>query len=190
MLTREKILRAALDLFAKDGWDGMTTAAICQRAGVSNGSFFHAYSSKEMLWGDLYIGALTAYHNALIAVLEAALTAEDGVRGIIESHLGWVCTERAQAQLLFEQSRGEWTAPLRERQAQENSRLGEAVRRWHQTYLDSGEIADVDSVMLVAQLIGPAQIFCRAWLSGRSSTDPRQYVPQLTELACKSLLRH
>mgnify|MGYP001114452175 CR=1 FL=1 len=42
-------------------------------------------------------------------------------------------------------------------------------------------------VMFVSQLIGPAQIFCRAFLSGRDRADPRVEADTLIACAGRAL---
>jgi hypothetical protein len=42
--------------------------------------------------------------------------------------------------------------------------------------------------MFVSQLIGPAQIFCRAFLSGRDRADPRGEADTLIACAIRALV--
>ncbi|MGL4559389.1 MAG: TetR/AcrR family transcriptional regulator, partial [Afipia sp.] len=37
------------------------------------------------------------------------------------------------------------------------------------------------------QIIGPAQFVCRAWLSGRDSSDPRSHADELIACAVRAL---
>ena len=46
---RRRITQAALALFARDGFDAASTAAIARRASVSEGLVFHHFGSKERL---------------------------------------------------------------------------------------------------------------------------------------------
>lgn len=46
---RLKLLDTALDLFLAKGYPATTVDEICQAAGVSKGSFYHAFESKEAL---------------------------------------------------------------------------------------------------------------------------------------------
>jgi len=45
--TRQKVLKAAKHLFAKNGYDGTTTRAIAQAAGVAEGTLFRHFDSKK-----------------------------------------------------------------------------------------------------------------------------------------------
>jgi AcrR family transcriptional regulator len=48
--TRERILEAALDVFAQRGYEGTTVREICQRAQANVGGINYYWRSKEQLW--------------------------------------------------------------------------------------------------------------------------------------------
>lgn len=73
--TRERILAAALDLFADRSYDGATTRDIAARAGVSQPSLNYHFRSKDELWRAAVAG--------LFADLGAAMAARvEGLRGV------------------------------------------------------------------------------------------------------------
>lgn len=47
--SRELLLEAATDLVRTNGYTSTTVDALCEKAGVSKGTFFHNFSSKEEL---------------------------------------------------------------------------------------------------------------------------------------------
>ncbi len=47
--TREKIFLAAQAIAAEEGIEGLTTKRVCERAGVSNGTFFYHFKTKGAL---------------------------------------------------------------------------------------------------------------------------------------------
>ena len=79
---RLHILDAALTRFARDGYAGATTAAICREAGIGSGTFFHYFPSKAA---------------ALVAVLElgtretvdwfAAQQGREDARAVLRDHV-------------------------------------------------------------------------------------------------------
>lgn len=52
--TKEKLLRAITQLIREKGYPQVTVRDICSRAGVSSGSFYHHYGSKEALVLEAY----------------------------------------------------------------------------------------------------------------------------------------
>jgi AcrR family transcriptional regulator len=51
---RAQILEAAAVLFAERGYDGTTTAAICELAGIGSGTLFHYFPDKSAIFRDLF----------------------------------------------------------------------------------------------------------------------------------------
>lgn len=185
---REDLLAAGLAVFDRDGFEGATVAAIRTRARASNGSFFHFFGSKKELAGTLFLEILARYHSAVIAAVDESRTAREGVARLIRAHLEWVVNSRREARYLFEISRSEWTEEIRGAQRTQNSRLAEAVQRWRAPLVERGELLPMSSSLFFSQIIGPAQIFCRAWLSGRERADPREQADVLIACAIRAVV--
>ncbi|MGE5136255.1 MAG: TetR family transcriptional regulator [Gemmatimonadota bacterium] len=66
--TRERLLRAAADVFAERGYDGTRVADIAAAAGVSNGALYAHFASKA----ELLVDALRTHGRRLLADLLAA----------------------------------------------------------------------------------------------------------------------
>jgi AcrR family transcriptional regulator len=66
--TRERLLKAAADVFAARGYDGTRVADIAAAAGVSNGAMYSHFSSKA----DLLVDALRTHGPRLLADAFAA----------------------------------------------------------------------------------------------------------------------
>ena len=66
--TRERLLRAAADVFAERGYDGTRVADIAAAAGVSNGALYAHFPSKA----DLLVAALRTHGRHLLGQLFAA----------------------------------------------------------------------------------------------------------------------
>jgi AcrR family transcriptional regulator len=66
--TRERLLRAAADVFAARGYDGTRVADIASAAGVSNGALYAHFGSKA----ELLVGALREHGHRMMAELFAA----------------------------------------------------------------------------------------------------------------------
>lgn len=190
LTTRARIARSALALFDDQGVDSTSVAQICRHAGVSNGSFFHAFANRERLCSALYLDALDSYHRAMVAALADDPDAARGIAALVTAHLDWVVNERAQSRFLFAQARADWldTAESRQAQKQENARFADSLGRWRLSRESEGELDPLAPGMFIAQLIGPAQILCRAWLAGRIAADPREEADTLIACARRVLL--
>ncbi len=185
---REDLLAAGLAVFDRDGFEGATVAAIRSRARASNGSFFHFFGSKKELAGTLFLEVLRRYHAAIVAAIDTRCGAQEGIGRLIRAHLDWVVNNRREARYLFEISRSEWTEEVRDAQRAQNLRLGDAVERWRAPLLARGDLLPMTPTLFFSQIIGPAQIFCRGWLSGRDRTDPRLQADILIACAIRALV--
>lgn len=184
---RTDLLTAALAVFDRDGFEGATVATIRERAGASNGSFFHFFSSKRELAGTLFLDVLRRYHLAMLAAIDTPPGAEEGIARLIRTHLEWVVNNRREANYLFEISRSEWAQDVREARSAQNSTLMEGIETWRAPLVADGELCPMTAAMFSSQIIGPAQFFCRAWLSGRDSSDPREQADVLIACAVRAL---
>jgi len=185
---RDDLLAAGLAAFERDGFERATVAAIRTRARASNGSFFHVFASKKELAGTLVLEMLQRYHAAIVAALDPRLSARVGIERLIRAHLDWVVQSRREARYLFEISRSEWAEDVREEQRAQNARLVDGIERWRAPLLASGELLPMTPAMFIGQLIGPAQVFCRAYLSGRDNSDPRLQADTLIACAILALV--
>lgn len=185
---REDLLAAGLAVFDRDGFEGATVAAIRTRARASNGSFFHFFGSKKELAGTLFLEVLQRYHAAVLAAVDQPCGARQGVARLIRAHLDWVVNSRREARFLFEISRSEWTEDVRGAQRVQNSRLADGIERWRAPLLARGELLPLTPVLFFSQIIGPAQIFCRAYLAGRDRADPRDQIETLIACAIRAVV--
>jgi AcrR family transcriptional regulator len=187
--TRKDLLEAGLKAFERTGYERATVATIRAIAGVSNGSFFHFFKSKEALAAALYLDALQSYHDAMARSVSERTSAAEGVANLVKAHLRWVTDHRAQARFLFEQSRSEWLEPVRDQQRAANASFKKSMHRWIEPRVEDGTLYALPPTMLIAQIIGPAQIFCRAWLSGRVSEHPARHAKVLVNCARRAVVR-
>lgn len=184
---RDDLMVAGLEVFDRDGFEGATVAAIRARARASNGSFFHFFGSKRELAGTLFLEILQRYHAAMLAALDPSPSGRDGIGRLIRTHLDWVVNSRREARYLFEISRNEWSEAVRDVQRAQNASLADGIERWRAPLVARGELLAMTPALFLSQIIGPAQIFCRAYLAGRDRSDPRLQADTLIACAIRAL---
>ncbi len=84
--TKEKIFRAAKHILKKKGYDQLSIKNICEEAGVSNGSFYHHFKTKDDLL-SYYIEEQPSIDPALLDIPENAAEAK---KAIIYVYLNYV----------------------------------------------------------------------------------------------------
>jgi len=74
-LTRQRLIRTALELFTTRGYHDTTTAQIAKKAGIAEGTIYRHFASKQQLFNELY---RAAQRWATKFVQETARDAEAG----------------------------------------------------------------------------------------------------------------
>src|SRR5947209_65893 len=85
---RARILESALACFLESSYEQTTVARICERAGVSNGTLFHYFPTKEAIADALYLEAIADFQDGLwLALGERPRSFRKAVRGVIAHQL-------------------------------------------------------------------------------------------------------
>jgi AcrR family transcriptional regulator len=128
--SHEDFLRAALAIIAERGVSGVTVASVNERLGSPTGSFYHRFSSRDVLLGSLWLRAVLEFQTGISAALDAG----DGLRAALHTP-AWVRKHPDEARLFLLYDRkdflqGEWPQELRERVAEMTERIDARSRRW------------------------------------------------------------
>lgn len=81
--TRERIFRAAMELFGQRGFFNTTVEDITEAADVGKGTFFNYFPSKEQVFGALYEIQLTRVSQAQVAARQGTLPLRDLLRHFV-----------------------------------------------------------------------------------------------------------
>ena len=164
--SRTRMQAAALDLFLEHGYSATTTAAIAERAGVTDRTFYRHFKDKsEVLFGDegrltqLLVDAVTAATGSTADALRDALSAL--ARDF----------QARRADLLRRATVIESVPDLAERELWK-------LRTWSQTLTDVIIERDEDSLAAHAQVEVALALFRTAFRSWTHDEDP----PSLDEL--------
>jgi AcrR family transcriptional regulator len=84
--TKDRIFRAAKEIMQKHGYEELSIKNICEKAGVSNGSFYHHFKTKDDLL-SYYIENQPAMDTSLLALPESV---QDVKETIIQVYLNYV----------------------------------------------------------------------------------------------------
>jgi AcrR family transcriptional regulator len=163
--TKELILRAALAVFSRLGYEAATIADICAASGASNGSVFHHFGSKEGIAAALYLDGIRRYQAGLLAVLQRRAAAA-GVRAAVRYHLDWVAAHRDLARFLFDIGRPDWHGARSADLLAANDAFAAGVARWLEPQVAAGRVKPLGSSLFAACVIGPVQFVSRGWIAG------------------------
>ncbi|MEU0544347.1 TetR/AcrR family transcriptional regulator [Nocardia sp. NPDC005978] len=85
--TRERIVRAAMELFAEKGFHATSVAEIGDRAGIQRGALYYHIGSKEELLFQIRRGYTQLMLDAAVAIAEGAGDPLDKLRALIRAHV-------------------------------------------------------------------------------------------------------
>ncbi len=81
---RDRVLTAAVELFAAQGYDGTSVAQVTERARVAKGGFYHHFASKQELLYAVYGDLITLQLDRMQAILDAGLPPAGTLRALID----------------------------------------------------------------------------------------------------------
>ena len=82
--TRDEILEAALNMFSINNYHATSMSMIAEEAGVSKGTLYWHFDSKEDLFRELVLAGLDYFHENYEKILSAELKAEEKIYEIID----------------------------------------------------------------------------------------------------------
>lgn len=180
---KTRILDAARRHFAGQGFSEASMQAIRREAGVSNGSLFHFFPSKQALGASVYLGAIRDYQAAVLAALASSQDLDSGVAAFIDAHLDWTVSNRDAARFLAEVSHTGWSPEVVADIRAANEHMLGGMDAWWRAHGSGALPLEV----AVATLMGPAQMICRAWLTGALDASPLEFRAGLVATARRAL---
>jgi len=81
--TRERILAAAAESFAQNGYDATGVAQICRQAEVTKGAFYHHFPSKQSLFLVLFERWLAGLDGQLASARAGSQTVPEALRNMV-----------------------------------------------------------------------------------------------------------
>jgi AcrR family transcriptional regulator len=99
---RKALMEAAIDLFSTQGFHATPTQQISKRAGVSAGTLFRYFRTKEDLIDSLYTSVTTALTDAVNEAIRPETSVEEQIKNVKREVLYWMFKNPKKA-LFFEQ---------------------------------------------------------------------------------------
>jgi len=180
--TRQRALAAALALFDAQGVEAATIEQVRDAAGVSIGSLYHHFGSREGLVAALYEDLLERYRS----VMAAELARHDGARalldGFVTTHIAWSMLNPAAARFLAEHRHHR---ALTEAEARLQHGTTDFLRPLVQRLkpaVAAGILKPLPPELLLSLVIGPVQNWLRMERAGRAGLKPGNAARKLADL--------
>ena len=186
--TRTRILDAALTCFLEAGYEQTTIARIRARSGVSNGTLFHRFPTKEAIADALYVESIADFQAGLWRVLaQRPCSLRAAVRGTIAHQIEWIEANVGRARFVYTRGTLEGESPGSAELEEMNRKLASAYQAWLQPLVDRGAVRPMSMLVLNAAVTGPTHALARRWLAGQIASPLCDYLDELAYAACAAL---
>src|ERR1700730_10223007 len=100
--TGRRLHDAALACFLEAGYEQTTVARSRERSGVSNGTLFHRFPTKEAIADALYVESMMSFQDGLWRLLaRQPRSLRAAVRGTIAHQLEWIEANVDRARFVY-----------------------------------------------------------------------------------------
>jgi AcrR family transcriptional regulator len=183
---RTRIIEGALRRFSQDGVSATTLASLREESGVSVGSFYHHFASKEHVFGVLYAEILDVYQQKFLDELVSHQSAREGIEAVVAFHMRWAGEHPERARLLVSERPPRKTEPGGAEVAEARRGFFRQVSDWWRPHMKNGLLQPVHPTMCYVLWLGPAQEMCRLWFAG-AHTPTEEEIRGLGEAAWEGL---
>ena len=183
--TREKILHAALEIFAGKGYHRAIVDDIVRASGTSKGAVYHHFPNKEAV----FIALVDDFAERLAVAVAAAVGARHGALAKVEGALTAALTtfaddERLARLILLEAvSLG---AAYQAKRAEVAGRFAALIQGYLDEAAGDGSIAALDTRIATLAWLGAVNEVVTQWLHGAVG-DLRATIPALTGILLRSI---
>lgn len=186
---RQKIISTALACFTENGYTDTGIGDICSRSGISVGSLYHHFKSKEQLARAIYIEGIKNYQSGFTAGLAECSSAKAGIYHIVKYHLNWVKQSPDYARFLFMYRHAGFMTGSENDITMMNNELHNTTGAWFSEQVKKKEIRKMSVGLYLCLLLGPCQEYSRLYLSGKTGMNMEKEGDEIASIMWKSL-RH
>ncbi len=184
---KRTILRQALACFNEQGIEATTIEMIRAACDTSVGAIYHHFGNKEGLVAALFFAALDDQATLRECYLAQAKTAQEGVHALVHSYVDWVDSQPEWARFQFHARFAVTKGPCREELAARNKSRNRQLLEWLAEPGRGDQLQRIPAELMPSLIIGQADSYCRAWLSGRVQSSPKIYRDVLAQAAWQSM---
>jgi AcrR family transcriptional regulator len=183
---RARVLDAAVELFATQGYDGTSVSQVINRAGVAKGGFYHHFASKEALLYEVYGDLITRQLQNMDAILARDLPAGATLRALV-TDLVETTAASARPALVFWREMHKLGDERTEEYRRARRRYHDAVNTLIGEAQKGGEFAAVASAETITFTIFGFVNELPLWYRPTGRKRPAQLATELADLVLSAL---
>ncbi len=183
---RERILRAALKVFARKGYHKGIVDDIVRASGTSKGAIYHHFPTKEALFLALVDEFSNHLATAVAQVIESRHGALGKVEGALQAALETFARHRELARILLLEAVS--LGPTYEaKRAEVHNRFAALIKGYLDQAVGEGSIPPLNTEVATLAWLGAVNEVVIQWLhTGRPDLE-RETLPTLTTLLLRSI---
>jgi TetR/AcrR family transcriptional regulator len=110
-----EIVRAVLALAAENSPDAITTQAIAQQMGLTQGAVFRHFATREAIWLAVVDWVEQNLGDAIAAAIAEARDPVDGLQRLFEAHVAFIAAHPSAPRLIFNELQKPADNPVKQR---------------------------------------------------------------------------
>jgi AcrR family transcriptional regulator len=184
--TRDRILQAALQVFAEKGYHRAAVDDIVRTSRTSKGAVYHHFPNKEAL----FLALVDDFSGHLAGAVAAAIAASHGSLGKVEAALRAALDTFAQhrelARIILLESLSLGTA-YEAKRAEVHGRFAALIRTYLEEAVAEGSIPPLDTRVATLAWLGAVNEVVIQWLHDDEPDLLSRAVPALTPMLLRSI---
>lgn len=183
--TKDRILAAAVDMFARKGYHGAAVEDIVLASGTSKGAFYHYFPSKQAIFLALMDDLAEVVERGVEAVIAAERGAMPKVEAALRVVVDTAAAQRDLVKILLVEAVG--LGPQFEQKRLEiHRRFAQVIQRHLDRAMADGDIPAQDTALAAQAWFGALNEIISQWLisGGRPLTA---FLPELRTLLLRSI---
>lgn len=151
--TRDRLLEAAIRVFARNGYYGTTVDGIVAESGTSKGAFYFYFPSKEALFASLVEGFASAMIQDIQKAVESTSGAQARVQAALAAGMRAFSSQPDLARVFLVEAVG--VNPELERRRRElYDRFSDLIRGYLEMAVAEGDIPPADTALVARAILG------------------------------------
>lgn len=184
--TRNRILDAAIEVFARKGYYGAAVDDIVQASNTSKGSFYHFFPSKQ----GIFLSLVDTLNNQLLRRVEKAIEQERGALRKVDAALSTFVDEfskhRRLARILLIEAAGLGHA-FNEKLFEVHTQFAGLIEKHLDKAVQEGSIPPVDTAIASYVWLGAINEIVLRWLHTGEPENLQDALPKLRQLLLASI---